>query len=66
MHLVLPDGAVRIGEEALPEILKRLPRYRRAAVLFRLPGARFLSRALYRRFAAHRYALSAAIARGKR
>jgi len=59
VHLVLPDGRVLAGERAFPEILCRLPRYRRAAALFRLPGAGILSRALYRRFAAHRYALSA-------
>ena len=58
VHLVLPDGKVLIGERALPEILRRLPRWRRAAVLFSLPGAGPLSRLLYRRFAAHRYRIS--------
>jgi len=66
VHLVLPDGTVLTGEQALPEVLRRLPGYRRAAALFRLPGARFLSRAIYRRFAAHRYALSAGIRHGKK
>ncbi len=55
VHAVLPDGKTVSGERALPEILRRLRRYRRAAALFRLPGADRLSRALYRRFAGHRH-----------
>jgi predicted DCC family thiol-disulfide oxidoreductase YuxK len=55
IHIVLADGTTRAGERALPEILRRLRRYRRAAALFRLPGAFLLSRFLYRRFAAHRH-----------
>jgi predicted DCC family thiol-disulfide oxidoreductase YuxK len=55
VHLVLPDGAVLAGERALPEIARRIPRWRRAAGLFSLPGAGFLSRLLYRWFAARRY-----------
>ena len=55
VHLVLPDGAVLAGEQALPEIVRRLPRWRRAAPLFSLPGAGFLSRLLYRWFAARRH-----------
>jgi predicted DCC family thiol-disulfide oxidoreductase YuxK len=54
-HLVLPDGTVLAGEKAIPEILRRLPRWRLLAPLFSLPGAAFLSRVLYRLFAAHRY-----------
>jgi len=34
MHLVLPDGTILAGEKALPEILFRSRRYRRAAGLF--------------------------------
>ncbi|HEX9191633.1 MAG TPA: DUF393 domain-containing protein [Candidatus Deferrimicrobiaceae bacterium] len=55
MHLVLPDGAVLAGERALPEILRRLPRWRRVAALFSLPAAGFLSRLLYRWVAARRH-----------
>jgi len=55
VHLVLPDGTVLAGERALPEIVRRLPRWRRAAALFSLPGAGFLSRILYRWFAARRH-----------
>ncbi|MDO8739916.1 thiol-disulfide oxidoreductase DCC family protein [Candidatus Deferrimicrobium sp.] len=58
MHLVLPDGAILVGEQALPEILRRSRRYRRAAVLFRLPGAGILSRFLYRAFARRRHRIS--------
>ncbi|HXY55365.1 MAG TPA: DUF393 domain-containing protein [Nitrospirota bacterium] len=55
MHLVLPDGTVLAGEKALPEIFKRLRRYRAAAVLFKLPGAETLGRVFYRWFADRRY-----------
>jgi predicted DCC family thiol-disulfide oxidoreductase YuxK len=55
VHLVLQDGAVLAGEKALPEILRRLPRWRRAAALFSLPGAGLLSRLLYRWIAARRH-----------
>jgi predicted DCC family thiol-disulfide oxidoreductase YuxK len=55
MHLVLPDGTVFVGEQAAPEIFRRLRRYRWAAVLFDLPGAGILSRLFYRWFARHRH-----------
>ena len=58
MHLVLPGGTILAGEKALPEILRRTRRYRRAAVLFRLPGAGILSRILYRAFARRRHRIS--------
>jgi predicted DCC family thiol-disulfide oxidoreductase YuxK len=58
MHLVLPDGTILAGEKALPEILRRTRRYRRAAALFRLPGAGILSRILYRAFARRRHRIS--------
>ncbi len=58
MHLVLPDGAILSGEKALPEIFKRLRRYRLVAVLFRLPGAAFVSRIFYRWFADRRYRIA--------
>jgi predicted DCC family thiol-disulfide oxidoreductase YuxK len=57
VHLVLPDGTVLAGEKALPEILRRTRRFRRAAALFSLPGAGILSRILYRSFARHRYGI---------
>jgi len=58
MHLVLPDGTILGGEQALPEIFKRLRRHRSAAVLFKLPGAKMLSRVLYRWFADRRYRIA--------
>jgi predicted DCC family thiol-disulfide oxidoreductase YuxK len=58
MHLVLPDGAILAGGKALPEILRRTRRYRRAAVLFRLPGAGIVSRFLYRAFARRRHRIA--------
>lgn len=58
MHLVLQDGSILVGEQALPELLRRTRRYRRAAVLFRFPGAGILSRFLYRAFASRRHRIS--------
>ena len=58
MHLVLPDGTVLAGEKALPEIFKRLRRYRVAAVLFKLPGTETLGRVFYRWFADRRYRIA--------
>ncbi len=58
MHLVLPDGRVLAGEQALPEIFTRLRRYRAVALAFKLPGAETLVRILYRWFALQRYAIA--------
>lgn len=58
MHLVLPDGTILAGEKALPGILHRTRRYRRATILFRLPGAGIVSRFLYRAFARRRHRIS--------
>ena len=55
MQLVLPGGTVLSGEKALPEIFKRLRRYRLAAHMFKLPGMETISRAFYRWFADRRY-----------
>jgi predicted DCC family thiol-disulfide oxidoreductase YuxK len=59
MHLVLSDGTVLVGEQALPRIVSRLRGYRFAAPLFRLPGAPTLSRIAYRWFADRRYRIAA-------
>jgi predicted DCC family thiol-disulfide oxidoreductase YuxK len=59
MHLVLPDGTVFIGEQALPHILSRIKGYRFIVPLFRLPGAAPLSRIAYRWFAERRYRVAA-------
>ena len=58
MHLVLPDGRVLAGEQALPEIFTRLRRYRAVALAFKLPGAETLSRILYQWFALRRYSIA--------
>ena len=58
MHLVLQDGTILVGEQALPEILRRTRRYQRAAALFRLPGAGILSRFLYHGFARRRHRIA--------
>jgi predicted DCC family thiol-disulfide oxidoreductase YuxK len=59
IQLVLPDGAVVSGEKAFPEIFKRLRGYRFLAGLLRVPGAKRVSRTLYRWFADRRYKISA-------
>ncbi len=61
MHLVLPGGKIVAGEQALPEIFKRLRRYRFAVPLFKLPGAGTLSRAAYRWFAGRRYRIASVL-----
>jgi predicted DCC family thiol-disulfide oxidoreductase YuxK len=55
IHLVMPDGRVLAAEQTLPEIMKRLRRFRIAAVLFKIPGTMFLSSRIYRWFAPRRY-----------
>jgi predicted DCC family thiol-disulfide oxidoreductase YuxK len=58
MHLVLPDGTVRAGERAAPEILRRLRNYRWCASFFGLPGVGVLSGVFYRWFAKRRHLAS--------
>jgi len=58
IQLVLSDGVVLSGSEALPVILKKLGRYRSLAVLFKIPGVMFLSRIFYRWFANNRYLIA--------
>ncbi len=58
MQLVLPDGRVLAGADAVPDILRRIPRWRWLAGLFALPGARPLARRVYRWIADHRMGLS--------
>jgi predicted DCC family thiol-disulfide oxidoreductase YuxK len=61
IQLVLPDGRVLGGADALPEILRRLRGWRWAAALFRLPGAGLLAPLAYRWIARNRYRISCAI-----
>lgn len=58
MQLVLPDGRVLSGADAVPEILARIPRWRWLGRLFELPGARPLSRRVYAWIARNRMRLS--------
>ncbi len=55
MHLVLPDGRVLAGARALPEILRRLPRWRLAAPLFGVPGVGWLADRVYAWVVARRH-----------
>jgi predicted DCC family thiol-disulfide oxidoreductase YuxK len=54
LHLVLPGGRVLAGAAAAPEIVARLPRYRRAAPLLRIPFVRALVSLAYRAVARNR------------
>lgn len=60
MQLVLPDGRVLEGADAVPELLRRVPRWRWVAALFALPGVRGLSRRVYAWIAANRMRISCA------
>jgi predicted DCC family thiol-disulfide oxidoreductase YuxK len=61
MQLVMPDGRVFSGEEALPPLMERMKRWRWVARVLRWPGIRHVSPAAYGWFARHRYALAAIV-----
>ena len=63
MQLVLPDGRVLAGADAMPELLRRVPRWRWVAVLFALPGMRPLARVVYAWIARNRMRVSCSIDR---
>ena len=63
MQLVLPDGRVLAGAAAVPEILRRLRRWRWFAAAFRLPGMGLVAPPVYAWIARHRYQISALIGR---
>lgn len=54
MHLLLPDGRVFSGADALPELGRLLPGKRWWAWGFGVPGVRPLARRIYRRIAQRR------------
>lgn len=58
MQLVLPDGRVLAGADAVPEILERIPRWRWLRRLFDLPGVRAVARRVYGWIARNRMRLS--------
>jgi acetyl esterase len=54
MHLVLPDGRVYAGADAVPELGKLLPGKRWWVWGFAVPGVRPVARRVYRRIAERR------------
>ena len=58
LQLVLPNGQVHAGADAVPEILKRLKGWRRLATLFNMAPVRKLAPMVYGWVARHRYFIS--------
>ena len=65
MQLVLPDGRVLEGADAVPELLRRVPRWRWAAVVLGAPGVRAVARRAYAWIAANRMGISCALPGGE-
>lgn len=63
LHLVLPDGRVFAGADAVAELLRLLPRLRWAAGVFRIPGVRPAARRVYAWVARRRHCLVPTAAR---
>ncbi len=63
MQLVLPDGRVLSGADAVPELLRRIRGWGWVAVVFALPGIRPLARRLYVWVAQNRMKISCALDR---
>ncbi len=61
MHLVLPDGRVYAGADALPPLLRLFPGKRWLAPLFRIPGVLPVARRAYAWIAARRRCLVRAL-----
>jgi len=61
MQLILPDGRILEGADAVPELLKRIPRWRWAASVLSLPGAGPVARRVYAWVAANRMRISCAL-----
>ncbi|TMQ22547.1 MAG: DUF393 domain-containing protein [Candidatus Rokuibacteriota bacterium] len=60
MQLVLPDGRVLSGADAVPELLRRIRGWGWAAGVFALPGLRPLARRAYAWVARNRMRISCA------
>ncbi len=58
MQLVLPDGRILSGAEAIPELLKRLRGWHLCSHLFSIPGIQWLAPYVYRWVAKNRYSIS--------
>lgn len=63
MQLVLPDGRVLAGADAVPELLRRIRGLGWLATLFALPGVRPVARRAYGWIARNRMRLSCSISR---
>jgi predicted DCC family thiol-disulfide oxidoreductase YuxK len=61
MQLVLPDGRVLSGADAVPELLRRVRGWRWIAALFGIPPVRPVTRRLYAWVARSRMKLSCGI-----
>lgn len=57
MRVVLPDGRIAVGADAVYEIARRLPRWRWLAWLYVLPPIRWLAQRIYAWIAANRMRL---------
>ena len=57
MHLVLPDGRVYAGADAVPHVLRLFPRRRWLAPVFGIPGVMPAARRVYAWIAARRHCL---------
>jgi predicted DCC family thiol-disulfide oxidoreductase YuxK len=57
MHLILPDGQIYAGADAVPELLRLCPGKRWLAPLFRIPGVLPLGRRIYAWIARRRHCL---------
>jgi predicted DCC family thiol-disulfide oxidoreductase YuxK len=57
LRVILPDGGVRCGADAVHAIAQRLPAVRWLSPVYRLPGVGPLSRRAYAWIAANRHAL---------
>jgi predicted DCC family thiol-disulfide oxidoreductase YuxK len=63
MQLVLPDGRVLAGADAVPELLRRIHGLGWLATLFAIPGMRPIARGVYGWIARHRMRISCALRR---
>src|ERR1700757_235721 len=57
MHLILPDGEIYAGADAVPELLRLFPGKRWLAPLFGIPGVLPLARRIYAWNARRRHCL---------
>jgi predicted DCC family thiol-disulfide oxidoreductase YuxK len=63
MQLVLPDGRILAGADAVPELLRRIRGLGWLAAVFALPGMRPLARRVYGWIARNRMRISCALRR---